>query len=215
MTADLEALGSALTREEKGLERRLGEARAVALQGQAAVTEITELEAKSSALDEAIEVLNSYADARQAELQSKIEEIVTSGLRTVFGNEITFAINVSHRGKLSASEFVIRTRMGAEIVETPIMDARGGGVASVAGFLLRLVILLLRKDARTVLFLDESFAQLSAEYEPALAEVVRELVDRSSAQIVLVTHSEAYSDVADVVYRLALEDGVTKIVREA
>jgi DNA repair exonuclease SbcCD ATPase subunit len=99
-----------------------------------------------------------------------------------------------------------------EQLDTPVMDARGGGVAAVIGFLLRLVILLLTEPpVRHVMFLDESFAQLSVEYEPALAEFIKELTERTNMQVVLVTHSTAFDDAADKSYRFELRDGVTKV----
>jgi ABC-type thiamine transport system ATPase subunit len=119
---------------------------------------------------------------------------------------------MSQRGKLTTANFVVRSVVDGEVVETPILEARGGGVAAVAGFLLRTVVLLLRKDVRPVMFLDETFAQLSADYEPAMADVLRELVDKTQLQIILVTHSTAYDDVADKSYRVSLDQkGKTKI----
>lgn len=197
----------------RALDRRAGEARSVATEGKARAEEVASLRGRVEALDEAIAVLSSYADSREAELNAKIEALVTEGLRTVFGDDLSFHIETKVKGKTTTSEFLIRSRVGDEVVETDILSARGGGVAAVAGFLLRLILLLLRDDAEPVLFLDETFAQLSAEYEPALAEFMRELVDRTPAQLIMVTHSTAYDDVADTAYRFRLEDGETKVER--
>jgi DNA repair exonuclease SbcCD ATPase subunit len=71
----------------------------------------------------------------------------------------------------------------------------------------------LTPGSRRVLFLDESFAQLSEEYEPRLAEFLRELVDKTDLQIIMVTHSHAFSDIADQVYRFDLNDAGTTVVR--
>jgi DNA repair exonuclease SbcCD ATPase subunit len=212
MTA-LEGLAVELARQEKLFERRMGEARSVAQNVKTYRAEIAELTEREESLDEAIGVLNSYADSRQADIQTKIETLVTHGLRTIFGEDLSFHIKQTMRGKRMEADFVVRSKMGRSVVETPILDARGGGVAAVAGFLLRLVILLLRKGDRAVLFLDESFAQLSAEYEPALAQVLQELVEKTRVQIVMVTHSSAYDEVADVSYRLHAEKGATKVER--
>lgn len=211
---DLQEIDKALVRVERAVERRVGEARIVAEQGKKAQTDVKELEQDIEYIVQAISVLNSYADVRQNELQEKIETLVTHGLRTIFDEDMSFHLISTHHGKLAATDFVVRSTVDGESVDTSIMDARGGGVAAVVGFLLRLVVLLLRKDSRPVLFLDETFAQLSAEYEPKLAEFLRELVDRTPVQIILVTHSDAYSDFADAKYRFSLKNGTTKIVKE-
>lgn len=212
--SEVEVLGDALTRYGRSLERQAGEARALAREGKEISQEVADLEALIQSLEEAIGVLNSYADIRQAELQRRIEGLVSRGLKAIFDEDLSFHIVQGSQGKLTAMEFVVRSEADGKILDTPIMDARGGGVAAVCGFLLRLVILLLKGDFRPVLFLDESFAQLSAEYEPRLAEFIRELVDRTPVQIVMVTHSDSYGESADLVYRFALKDGVTQISPE-
>lgn len=212
--ADLSALESALRQRKTKYERALGEAKGVQTRLRETKAEIGTLEALQESLDEAIGVLNSFADTRSATVQSQVEGLVTEGLQAVFGDDLSFHAITSTRGKLAATDFVIRSTQNGSVVETDILDARGGGVAAVAGFLLRLILLLLRKDARPVLFLDEVFGQLSAEYEPRLAEFLRELVDRTSVQLIMVTHSDAFTDAADVVYRFKLVDGVTVVTTE-
>ena len=211
----LATLESSLRAVEGRVERRVGEARRVLLDAKAAQQEVQELEARSEVLDEVIEVLNSYADQRQVDLQAKVEQLVTHGLRIVFGEDMEFHLIPGMKGKYATTDFMIRSRRGEEWVETPVLQARGGGVAAVVGFVLRVILLLLRPNARHTLFLDETFAQLSEDYEEPLAQFIRELVDRTDCQVVLVTHSSAYDAVADTAYRLRLEDGVTKVERTA
>lgn len=201
-----------VTAAERAVERDIGQARALALHAKEAAAEAEELEERADALEEAIGVMNSFADAKQAEVQHKIEALVTHGLQSIFGDEdLTFHVTQETKARRAEVRFSVRSKVGTEWIETSIMDARGGGVAAVAGFLLRLIVVLLKPGVRHFLLLDETFAQLSADYEPALAEFMRELVDKTSAQIVLVTHSTAYEDVADRLYRFSLKDGKTHV----
>lgn len=207
----LQEIERTLADKERLLERQIGEAKHIASEAKLIKVEVSELQETIESLDEAAGILNSYADSRQADLQTKIEALITHGLRTIFGEDLSFHIKQKQQGKLAAADFVVRSTIEGKEFETSILEARGGGVAAVAGFVLRLVLILLRKDVRPILFLDETFAQLSEEYEPRLAEFIRELVDKTSVQIVLVTHSVAYNDVADTVFRFSLDDGVTHI----
>lgn len=211
---ELSSLETLLRQRRTRFERRLGEAKGVSTRLKETRQEIEDLSTLKEAAEEAIGVLNSFADTRQKDVLAKIEGLVTEGLQTVFGDDLSFHAVQTTRGKLASTEFVVRSTTGGQSVETSIMDARGGGVAAVAGFLLRLILLMLRHDARPVLFLDETFAQLSAEYEPRLAEFIGELVERTNVQIVMVTHSDAFSDTAGVIYRFGLKDGVSKISEE-
>ena len=207
----VEDLGSELTRRERLLDRRIGEARTLASEGSRVQKEGQQAAFSVEIHEEAVGVLNSFADAKQEEAIRRIESLVTSGLRSIFGEGMTFVVKADQKARRSEVEFVIQSEVGGEVVETPVMDARGGGVAAVAGFLLRVIILLLKPNARRILFLDESFAQLSAEYEEPCAEFLRELADKANVQIILVTHSEAYSPFADRVYKTSQVDGWTQV----
>lgn len=213
MTAlsEVEAL---LVSAERRFERRVGEARALQAQGQKAKDQAQEAESTVVSCEEAVAFLNSFADERQAKVQARIEQLVTHGVQTIFGDDMTFHVISEQKANRNEVSFSLRSSMGEQVVETPILDARGGGVAAVVGFLLRLIVSLLREE-RPLLSLDETFAQLSAEYEPRLAEFLRELVDQTGVQIVMVTHSEAFSEHADRVYRFGQKQGVTTVTLES
>ena len=208
--AQVEETEQALLRAERDFERWAGEVKAVATQTKAATAEAKDLSEAIEALEEASALLNSYADERQEEVRKRLEVIVTHGLQTIFGEDITFHVEQKLVAKRTEIEFLLRSPgPDGTVVETSVMDARGGGVAAIVGFLVRVVIVMLKKDARKILFLDETFAHLSAEFEPRLAEFIKELVEKTSVQIVMVTHSLSYSDDADVVYRFSQSGGVT------
>lgn len=203
-----------LSRAERSLDRRIGEAKALAAQGKKASEQAAEAEALVIACEEATSFLNSFADERQEKVQRQVETLVTHGVQTIFGEGLTFHVISEQKANRAEVSFSLRSMMGEEVVETPILDARGGGVAAVVGFLLRLIVTLLRDD-RPLLVLDETFAQLSADYEPRLAEFLRELVDQTGVQIVMVTHSESFSEHADRVYRFGQKEGQTTVALES
>jgi ABC-type iron transport system FetAB ATPase subunit len=160
--------------------------------------------------------LASIGESRQAAAQQMIEELVTRGLQGIFENkDMEFQVMQTHRGKSPEVKFLIKSRgLNGRAVETDIMDARGGGLAAVVGFLLRLVVMLLdSKVKEPILILDESFSHVSAEYERPLVQFILQLVEKTNAQIVLVTHHlvDAFMEVADRRYRTTLVDGVTKL----
>lgn len=210
---DLTTQRERLRRTRRALDRQTGEARSVAITGRRIAAEVAELRANVELHERAAALLAGIGEQRQIDAQSKIEALVTQGLRSIFGGDLSFHLVAGTRAKTPVVDFVVRSTLDTETtVDTDVMEARGGGLAATVGFLLRLVILLLKtRTGETVMFLDETFAHLSAEYEPRLAEFLRELVDKTGVQIVMVTHSDAFSDAADVRYRFALHDGVTQV----
>ena len=192
------------------LDREVGEAHAIAAAGKALQVEIAELRTAIDLHERVGALLAGIGEARQSAVQLQIETLVTEGLRTIFGDGLSFHLVATTRAKTPVIDFVVRSRLGDQIVETDVMDARGGGLAAVVGFLLRLVVLLLSQDkGEQVLFLDETFAHVSVDYLPRVAEFVRLLVDKTGVQVVMVTHSDVFLDQADLRYRFELADGVT------
>lgn len=207
------ALHARLATARRTLDRERAEALVLAEHGRRLVTEAEQLVRDVDLYERAAAVLASIGEERQDTAQKQIEALVTQGLQTIFGEQLTFHLVQGVRHKTPVVDFIVRSHLDdGTIVDTDVMEARGGGLAATVGFLLRLVILLLSRHKQdTVLFLDESFAMVSAEYEPRLAEFLRELVDRTGVQIILVTHSDGYLDVADVTYRVSQRDGVTMV----
>lgn len=210
---DIDTLARSVAQAEKALDREIGEAKALAKRVQQDFAEAEESEKRADALEKVVAVLNSFADLRQAAVQQKVEALVTHGLQTVFDDSLTFHVVSETKARRVETRFVVRSKMGEAEVETGLLDARGGGVAAVAGFLLRLIVALLQPSVRPFLLLDESFSMVSEEYEPRLVEFVKELIDKTPVQIVLTTHKaqEEWSAAADRVHRFRLKSGRTVV----
>jgi hypothetical protein len=204
---------AAEARQRRGeLERQAGAALEVARQGKATVREVDELRAAVELYEKTAALLTTIGEEAQDTARHQVEELVTRALQVVFGDNLSFHLVPGERAGQATVDFVLRSKFADRWVDTPVMDARGGGMAAVVGFVLRLVVLLLTPGARRFLALDESFAHVSASYEDAVAEFLREVADKAGVQILLVTHSTAYSQHADTRVRLVLgPDGVTEV----
>jgi len=209
---DLDSVVQKAKRIRRVVDRRITEARLIASNGVKLKGEIDLASADVDLYNKVAITLASIGETRQADAQTTIEQLVTRGLNAIFGDDLNLSFHVvqTQRGKTPEVKFLVKSSMAnGRAVETPVMDARGGGLAAVVGFLLRLVVQLLGKTD-PVLILDESFSHVSAEFERPLAEFIKELIDKTRAQIILVTHSDAFSEFADKRYKLKLVHGVTK-----
>lgn len=210
--SNLSEVGLRLKRIRKVVDRQIAEARVIATTGKQLKEEI-ELASNDVDLYNKVAItLASIGEQRQSDAQTKIEELVTRGLTSIFGEDLSFHVIQTQRGKTPEVKFLVKSSgLNGAVVETSVMDARGGGLAAVVGFLLRLVVLLLSADQEPILVLDESFSHVSAEYERPLAEFIKELVDKTRVQIILVTHSDAFLEFADKRYRTKLVSGATEV----
>ena len=153
MTADLAlAVRQARTRADT----EAGQAMVIGRQGKAARAEVARLRESLELHEKVLGVLTSVGEARQESAQRQVEALVTRALQVIFGEELSFHLVPSVKGSQAVIDFVLRSRYGDAEVDTPVLDARGGGMASVVGFVLRLVVLLLTPGARRFLALDES-----------------------------------------------------------
>lgn len=210
---DLDALTIRARRHRRTLDERQGEMRATLMRGKDLKSEIEDLSETVETLDRVTALLNSMGEDQQFKAQQTIEELVTRGLHTIFDDTLSFHIVQTVKGKTVVVDFVLRTTLERIVIDTPVLEARGGGVAATIGFLLRLVVLLLSKGTRSenILVLDETFAHVSAEYLPAVGEFLQEVKDKTGIQILMVTHQPELAEFADRVYRFSTEDGKTVI----
>lgn len=207
---DLASLAGRVRSVRSEIDRELGKFHMVQQRHAEVEGQIASLDEEVLLYEQVTALLNSVGEERQDTAQRQIESLVTHGLQTVFDESLSFHLVRSVKANRVNIEFLVRSTVEGQEFETPVMEARGGGLAATVGFLLRIVVMMLSGERR-LLFLDETFAHLSAEYEPRMAEFLRELVDRTGMQIILVTHSTAYADSADMSYRFSLVDGVTQV----
>lgn len=155
--------------------------------------------------------LAQYADERQAQVYRQIEHTVTEGLRTVFEEDLRLEIETKMVGARSETHFNIVSQTSKGELATSIMDSRGGGVAAIVGFLVQAVLVLLTPSLRPILFLDETFRNVSEEYQAPLGEFIQDLCKRTGLQVVLVTHQPTIAEYASNWYSFSQENGKTKI----
>lgn len=211
--ADLDVIANAVRRRRRELDSLQGEARATLLRGRELKEDVDSLTESVSDLERVNILLNAIGEERQLRAQQTIEALVTRGLQTIFDPTLSFHIVQTTKANAVTVDFMVRTTLENEVVETSVMDARGGGLATTIGFLVRLVVLLLTKGQKSqnMLVLDETFAMVSAEYLPALGEFLRDLVDKTGIQIVIVTHQHELMDYADKTYRFSAKNGETVV----
>lgn len=210
---DIETASLRVAANRRSLDQRLGEARAVLARGKDLEVEVARLTDEVADLERVSVLLNSLGEERQAAAQSTIEDLVTRGLQTIFDETLSFHIVASVKGKTSVVDFMVRSTLPTGTVDTPVMDARGGGLAATVGFLLRVVVLMLRTQGqgKQLLVLDETFAHVSDEYLEGVGNFLREIVDRSGVQIIMVTHQPEFVEHADKAFRFSAVNGKTKV----
>lgn len=171
--------------------------------------QISTTEDEISVLDRAVTLIGQFADVREQQVQEKFETIVSNGLRSVFDEDMRLVVQQKQVGKRTDVKFKILSYYDGVAVETDILAARGGGVAAVTGFLLRVVMVLLT-DSQRVLFLDETFSQVSNEYMESVSNLLDDLADEYGFQFIIVAHrAPELENVSDTVLKASSTNGTT------
>lgn len=171
------------------------------LEGQAATLtlEVQRLQAEQELLTHCDKGFAVLVDALAHESLGSVEQLLTWGLRTAFPDlALSCRLDVTHKRNGQWIDVILMDGN----VQAPILDAFGGGPASVISFLLRLLVCRRTKLAPVIL-LDEAFSFVSTQYVPGVASLLRQLADKLGLTIVLVTHQPEFLNAAHVAYRIS------------
>lgn len=87
--------------------------------------------------------------------------------------------------------------------EVDLKNAVGNGVRTIISFVLKMYYLL--NENSKILFLDEKYSALSAQYVPLFFEFMKKMCDEKGIIIVMITHDPRFMDYADRTY--LVQDG--------
>lgn len=140
---------------------------------------------RQEALKEAQQILQVLSQQVQQEAHERIASVVTRCLHAVFDDPYDFKITFERkRGRTEAVMSFVRN--GLEIDPA---TAAGGGVVDVAAYALRLACVVLSRDVRKLLILDEPFKMLSANYSERVAALIETMAKEMKVQHIMVTHN--------------------------
>ena len=83
----------------------------------------------------------------------------------------------------------------------PDINSCGGGIRTIIGLMMQVFFILLYK-AEPIIFIDEGLSQVSSTYLPTMFGLLKELADKNSLKILLITHDVRFTDYADKAYKV-------------
>lgn len=162
-------------------------------------TRIKQLEEEKAELIKAVGVIDRCIQTVSANGIGKIEGMVSDGLRRVYGNK-HIGLIIEKKETARGINYRLLVKKG-RTVGNP-MDSFGGGIQNVVGFLLRL-ILIKRFKLAPFIALDEQFSNVSPEYQPRIAQLLKTLTGLGFT-IFAVSHQPAITSGATNVYQLTI-----------
>jgi len=178
-------------------------------------TKEQELEKVANTIDVLEQVrllLQRASEYAREQIKQQIEMLVTHCLQFVFGPNLEFVIELDEvRGKSSAEFYVVSTYDDIKIKTKP-QDARGGGIVDVISLALRIAVIQstdMYKDGPIIL--DEPAKHVSSEFINNVAQFLKQISSVFHRQIIMVTHNQYLSEIADLAYKVELKDGISEV----
>jgi DNA repair exonuclease SbcCD ATPase subunit len=148
----------------------------------------------------------NVAKETQDALKIHIEDLVNLFLGALFGDMYEFRLNyVPERGKTTA-----HLDLYEDGQEVEVLDGVGGGVSDVLSTALRISLLLI-SNGNKVLVLDEIGKHISQNLRPAFYEILQRISRDFNIQVIMVTHDEQCIAMADKVFTVTKNEGVSSV----
>lgn len=157
-------------------------------------------------------LLQRTSEYARMQIKQQVEMLVSHCLQFVFGPNLEFVIELNEvRGKTEAEFYVVSTYDNIKIKTKP-QDARGGGIVDVISLALRIaVIQSINSYTEGPLILDEPAKHVSSEYIANVAQFLKQISEFFHRQIIMVTHNQYLSEIADLAYNVELKDGTSTV----
>lgn len=147
---------------------------------------------------EAREIVNAVTITTQEKAKSIIEELVTSVLKTVYGDD--YSAELKYEIKRNKSEITpVLVKSGNE---RNLKREVGGGIVDMYSFGMRIILWAMMKDRTdNLFFLDEPFKNLGGKVIEAV-EIIRRLSDEFNIQFIISTHDKRLLDAKDKAFEV-------------
>ena len=179
------------------------------------IVEIEGLEADSVLIAQTGELFRQLIDLEIMEGVRAVESLLSEGLSTVFDDQtlsVTSEVSVS-RGKVSVELITEHTKDDGTVIKGSSSDSFGGAVSTVQSILMRMIVLL-RREMRPLLLLDESLPAFDENYVHNMGKFLSLMCKRLDMDVLLVTHNPSLVEAADSAYRIQKRGGEAHFIRE-
>jgi len=164
---------------------------AVKNQSQQNQREIRNLEEEEHLLVLCAQLLRTLADDEVSEGVEAVTQLQTEGLQEIFPDkDLSLEAEVSEsRGKVSVELVTVDKKPDGTVIRDSSLEAFGGSVTTVESILLRIIVIM-RRDLKPLLVLDETLAAVARNYVSSVAEFFRTMCEKvpGGMDILVVSH---------------------------
>jgi DNA repair exonuclease SbcCD ATPase subunit len=166
-------------------------------------------------LDKVLKVFQQIVDIKKNRIKEKVEKIISKGLKIVYDDSYGYELEYEVKREDIVAIPYVYNEIDDNRNKTEIVNARGGGIVDVVSFISRVTVLSAKiKELRQVLLADEPFKNVGAGNMENISKLLRWVSDILNIQFVIVTHEKELIEVADKIFRVTLNKGISNVVEE-
>lgn len=152
-------------------------------------------------------VLAEVARLTQENFQTKVENLITLAIQSVFDRDFKFKLHLERkRNKLECRPVIIEN----EHEYSPENDM-GGGLIDIISFAWRIVLWSMeRPRSRNVIVLDEPMKNMG-DLIGLGGKMLKEISSKLGFQLIIITHDQELMEFGDTSYLFAHKDGKTNV----
>lgn len=155
-------------------------------------------------------VISEAARVTQLQFKGFVETLVTMAIQTVFPEE-QYKFVMEFDLKANRSEINLLVQQGEKEPYCP-EDEQGGGLLDIISFALRVVMWSLEKPrSRPIFIMDEPF-RYCGKLTPLAGNMAKEVSQKLGMQIIMVTHEDSLSEIADRCWFVKREKGGWSVI---
>lgn len=159
-------------------------------------------------LDKAKAIVDVVALKTQEQLSFHISDIASLAMESIFPDAYALLLEFVQRRNKTECDIVFE-KDGEQFHP---LTASGGGTVDVAAFALRIASWSMENPrTRPIIVLDEPMKYVSAEYQEAASEMIKQISKKLGIQFLIVTHLETLASHADKEFKTTIKNGKTKI----
>lgn len=165
--------------------------------------EVESLRDEQSLLEHVAALFRQLIDAEISDAVESLEGLQSEALHTVFDDqELSVEAKVGvERGKVSVDLITKKQLEDGTVQRGVSRESFGGSVTTVESVILR-VLVLIKRDMRRLLLLDEALPAFNPRYAANMGSFLVALCDRLGMDVLMITHNPTFVDNAHRSYRV-------------
>ncbi|GAB6136945.1 ATP-binding protein [Halanaerobaculum tunisiense] len=213
LTEVINKLEANIEEQKEEYHRRKGEQKRLKNTKQQKLAQLNQCQERKELLDQVNILLQEVSEYAREQARQQIELLVTQALQAVFGTGFSFEIEIEKKRGSFVAGFYVLSQAGDYQIKNIPQDARGGGVVDVVSLGLRVAILetLQRPKIAGPLVLDEPAKHVSEAYIVNVAQFLKTVNQRFDRQIIVVTHQQHLSQIADQGFKVTMKEGQSQV----